>query len=102
MERGHSNWSCFVCGAEGTDWVSPRETCGALTVCPYRCVHRLPHQPKPRILATQIPSPEARGSLPPSDAAAPISTLSENTPSMIQSDTAKSRNLPHFHSHFQE
>lgn len=65
-----------------------------------RCVHHLPHQLRPRILATRILSPDARGSLPPSGAAARNSTLSETIPSMTWSVTAKSWNLPHYRSHF--
>lgn len=70
-----------------------------------RCVHRLPRQLKPRILATRVPSPEARGNhCPYSDAGGPISVPSETPsppPPMIQSATVESQTLPNFHSHLQ-
>lgn len=58
-----------------------------------RCVHHLPHQPKPRTLVIPILSLEGQESLPASDAAAPVSTLTETTPSMVWSDIGKSCNL---------
>lgn len=74
-QKGHSYGSCFVCWAEVMDRDIPKRDSGALIMyIPCRCVHHLPHQPKPRILAIQIPSPEGRGGgviAPPSDAAAP-------------------------------
>lgn len=60
--KGHSYGSCFVCWAEVMDRDIPKRDSGALIMyIPCRCAHHLPHQPKPRILAIQIPSPEGRG-----------------------------------------
>lgn len=61
---------------------------------PCRCVHHLPHQPKPRILVIPILSLEGQESLPFGDAAAPVSMLTEATPSMVWSDISKSCSLP--------
>lgn len=62
VRKGHSFGSCFVCWAEVMDRDGPKRDSGALIMCiPYRCVHHLLHQPKPRTLAIQIPSPEGRG-----------------------------------------
>lgn len=60
---------------------------------PCRCVHHLLHQPKPRILDIPILSPEGQGSLPSTAAAAPVSMLTETTPSMVWSDIGRSCNL---------
>lgn len=60
---------------------------------PHRCVRHLPHRQKPQILVILILSLEGQESLPLSDAAAPVSMLTETTPSMVWSDTGKSCNL---------
>lgn len=76
---------------------------------PCRCVHHLPHQPKPRILVILILSLEGQGSLPSSDAAAclhadrnhPLNGLErhrQKLQSFLMSIlTSRGRNLPCSH-----
>lgn len=86
-------WS-FACWAEVIVRDIPKTDSGALIMyVSCRCVHHLPHQPKPRILVILILSLEGQGSLPSSDAAAPVSMLTETTPSMVWSDIGKSCNF---------
>lgn len=62
VQKGHSSGSYFVCWAEVMDRDILKRDSGTLIMyIPCRCVHHLPHQPKPRILAIQIPSPEGQG-----------------------------------------
>lgn len=68
---------------------------------PCRCVHHLPHQPKPRILVIPILSLEGQESLPPSDAAATVSMLTETTPQWSGVTQAKAAIFPDVHSHLQ-
>lgn len=62
VQKAHPYGSCLVYWAEGMGRDIPRRDSGTLIMyVPCRCVHHLPHQPKPQILAIQMLSPEGHG-----------------------------------------